>query len=319
MNNLINLIPDGLTIDRIVVLSKFGSHLYGTATETSDEDYKGIYLPTKRQLLLNKIPKTYSLPKTSGVDLQIWSIHHWFKLACNGEAESIDLIHAPNDSLIMQNDGIWSILRANRKKLYKKNMNAYLGYARKQAHRYCERGSRIAALKAVVGVLSNYDPELKLKHVWDYLPQLPHIHKIYPYPDGSVAMYQVCGKKVQETVTVEYAYYVYKRILDEYGDRAKLAEINKGIDWKAVSHACRIATQLSEIATKGDITFPLYNAKDLTEIKQGKKDWIEEVQPYVEYLMRDAEYSLLHSDLPVEINKEYFDDLLIRILQEYVL
>jgi predicted nucleotidyltransferase len=37
---------------RIIVKMKFGAHLYGTATSDSDLDYKGIFLPTKEQLLL---------------------------------------------------------------------------------------------------------------------------------------------------------------------------------------------------------------------------------------------------------------------------
>ena len=32
--------------NNIIVLMKFGSHLYGTNTENSDTDLKGIYMPT---------------------------------------------------------------------------------------------------------------------------------------------------------------------------------------------------------------------------------------------------------------------------------
>lgn len=38
----------------IILLTKFGSHLYGTNTP----DYKGIFIPTKEQLLLCDFPKT---------------------------------------------------------------------------------------------------------------------------------------------------------------------------------------------------------------------------------------------------------------------
>ncbi len=38
----------------IIFLTKFGSHLYGTNTP----DYKGIFIPTKEQLLLCDFPKT---------------------------------------------------------------------------------------------------------------------------------------------------------------------------------------------------------------------------------------------------------------------
>jgi predicted nucleotidyltransferase len=45
---------------RIVVNMKFGAHLYGTATSDSDLDFKGIFLPTKEQLLLGQVPKSYN-------------------------------------------------------------------------------------------------------------------------------------------------------------------------------------------------------------------------------------------------------------------
>jgi len=310
-------IPEGLNLNQIVVLSKFGSHLYGCDTEQSDEDYKGIYLPNRRQLLLNKIPKSYSLPKTSGMDMQLWSIHHWFKLAMNGEAEAMDLLHAPKNMVIFKIIPIWGILQANRKKLYSKKMNGYLGYARKQASKFGIRGTRIKALEDVIDCLSNNDPEWKLKTIWNELPEGDHIHKIYGH-EQIASMYEVCGRKVHDTVTVEYAYYVFKRILDQYGKRSMLARDNYGVDWKAMSHACRIATQLSEMAIEKDMKFPLWNSKDLTEIKEGKWSY-EQANAYMEYLIKDAEDQLEISDLPNEINKEYFEDLLMRILQEYVI
>ena len=52
-------LPDGLDRDQIICLMKFGSHLYGTNTTDSDTDYKGVYMPTKRQILLGKCPKQY--------------------------------------------------------------------------------------------------------------------------------------------------------------------------------------------------------------------------------------------------------------------
>jgi len=32
----------------------FGSHLYGTATEKSDRDFKGIFLPTAEEILFEE-------------------------------------------------------------------------------------------------------------------------------------------------------------------------------------------------------------------------------------------------------------------------
>ena len=39
---------------------KFGAHLYGTANSDSDIDYKGIFMPSKDEVLLGRIPKSHS-------------------------------------------------------------------------------------------------------------------------------------------------------------------------------------------------------------------------------------------------------------------
>jgi len=54
----ISEILDSLGNPEIVMLTKFGSTLYGTDTPESDVDYKGIYLPTKRQVILQDFKKT---------------------------------------------------------------------------------------------------------------------------------------------------------------------------------------------------------------------------------------------------------------------
>ncbi|MBM4145685.1 MAG: hypothetical protein FJ240_05340 [Nitrospira sp.] len=50
---------DGLGMDLIVKM-KFGSHLYGTSTSKSDVDYKGVFLPSKNEALLERIPKCHN-------------------------------------------------------------------------------------------------------------------------------------------------------------------------------------------------------------------------------------------------------------------
>ena len=69
---------------------KFGSHLYGTNTEDSDADYKGVFLPTKKEILLNNIPKCRNFSTSNGLtknnpndlDEEIYSLHYFLKLAC---------------------------------------------------------------------------------------------------------------------------------------------------------------------------------------------------------------------------------------------
>ncbi|MCD6435055.1 MAG: hypothetical protein J7L15_01490, partial [Clostridiales bacterium] len=70
-----------------------------------------------------------------------------------------------------------------------------------------------------------------------------------------------------------------ERIISSYGERAELARQNKGVDWKAVSHAMRALFQMEELITTGKIQYPLSSAEVLLKIKNGDYDFerIEEL------------------------------------------
>ncbi len=42
----------------LIVEMRFGSHLYGTATPQSDLDFKAVYLPAARDILLQRVHDT---------------------------------------------------------------------------------------------------------------------------------------------------------------------------------------------------------------------------------------------------------------------
>ena len=62
---------------------------------------------------------------------------------------------------------------------------------------------------------------------------------------------------------------------DKYGDRAKLAMENRGIDRKAISHACRCCIQMIELLKTGNIIFPLQEKEFIKSIKYGNYTWEE--------------------------------------------
>lgn len=107
-----------------------------------------------------------------------------------------------------------------------------------------------------------------------------------------------------------------KGVRDSYGERAKLAANNEGIDWKAVSHAMRVAFEMECIATIGTINFPLGIATLLKHIKQGKKDYNTEVKPMMEELIQNAERVIEESDLPKEVDKEYWNEFILDVYRK---
>ena len=145
-----------------IVKMKFGSHLYGTATPESDLDYKGVFMPDLEELLLGKVKKSYS--ETTGddrsknsagdVDSEMYSLHYFIQLACEGQTVAMDMLHAP-DEMILEKSNIWDLIVNERDKFYTKNLEAFVGYARKQAAKYGIKGSRLLELQKVIKLLED--------------------------------------------------------------------------------------------------------------------------------------------------------------------
>lgn len=268
----------------------FGSHLYGTNTPNSDKDYMGIFLPSQREILLGRIPKTISSnTKTNNnakntpddVDISMFSLHYFIEKACSGETITLDMLHAPPNMLIYRTY-IWDQIVKHKHRFYTRSLSALIGYARHQAAKYGVRGSRLNDAKQVVEFA--FSRPGKVKQYWDELPEGEHIFK-HPENVNGVRMYEVCGRKIGETCSMEELYTIVAKFYDNYGERARKAAANVGIDWKAVSHALRAAYQIKEILTEGTITFPLKEANFLKRVKCGELHFTLTVQPILDNLM----------------------------------
>ena len=306
---------------RIIVKMKFGAHLYGTATPDSDVDYKGIFLPTKEQLLLGRIPKSHnystgreeSRNTKNDIDIELYSFHYFIKLACDGQTVAMDMLHAP-ENMILQKSNIWAAIVKNKQKFYTKNLRSFIDYARRQASKYGIKGSRINAALQVLEILKKEDSSKKMREVWNQLPRVEHCYDVAPDPNG-MRQYQVCGKSFQESATIGYVIPIVEKFYNDYGRRAKLAAENKNIDWKAVSHALRAAYQTKEILTENTINFPLRTADFLIKVKQGKLDYLSEVGPELETLMEEVERLAFASNLPETVDRKFWDQFICDTLE----
>lgn len=310
--------------EEIVVLMKFGSHLYGTNTSDSDTDYKGIFFPSKEQIYLGKIPKSISKNTKHGdgkntpsdVDTEIYSFHYFIHLACEGETVALDMLHAP-DNMILESSPFWDELKLSKSLFYTKSLKAFVGYAKRQAAKYGIKGSRLNAAKQVIAILEQNDPNARLSTIWDSLPEGEHLVK-HPENENGIKEYEICGRKAQESGKIYYVLDMVKKFYDAYGVRAILAAKNQGIDWKAVSHAIRAAFQVKEVLLYRDITFPLKQADYIKAVKQGKLDYTTEVAPYLESLISEVEILSSKSTLPEKANRKYWDSFIIKKIDEYI-
>ncbi len=313
---------------KTLVKMKFGSHLYGTNSAESDTDYKGIFLPSIEDCILNKIPKTIdkstgndkSKNNSSDIDEEYYSLQYFMKLASKGEMIVIDMLHAPED-MIIESSKEWECIQECRELFYTKNLKGYVGYVRKQVAKYGCKGSRLAALEGIMNIIKHLKSinktedvgQSRLSAMWNLLPEGDYIQKGTESSGTGGRIYEICGKKMQETATIQYFYDMIKRLYDSFGDRAQQAKENKGIDWKAVSHAFRACDQLIEIYETGDLVYPLKNAEEIKAIKYGKMHFIDDkLDEKLENKLNLVEKLSKESNYPGEFNQKPWDEWIIK-------
>jgi hypothetical protein len=280
----------------LLYLVKFGSHLYGTSTPDSDLDLKGIFLPSKESALLGKMPKHYT--KSTGerdsknskddVDTQLWSLQYWLELVGKGETNGLDLLYSHTyPEMVLYKDPFMDVIFNNANRLFTTtDCNSYVGYAIGQAKKYGVKGSRMGVIKRVVDWMDRaegrlFRPDEKLE---EFINELLASCQDDSYcfvkdlkgSNGKVSPYLVlCGSKHDLTISLAEFYKRVKTTYDKYGDRAKAAERNEGIDFKALSHAVRAVDQMRELLLVGEIRYPLESAPTLVAIKKGVYSWNE--------------------------------------------
>lgn len=299
-----------------LVYLPFGSHLYGTQTAQSDRDYKGIYLPTLEQLYLQRIPKSLRQDTKDGsarkntaadVDSELYSLHYFLELACRGEMIALDMLHSRPDQWLTVTE-TWKDLVVQRQRFYTKNLAALCGYVRQQAAKYGIKGSRLAEAQTVLDFLRAQGPHTRIEDVWDLLPTGDYLLKGQNEVD---AYFEVCGKKLTGRTFCHHHVPTIQVFVDQYGSRARQAERNEGVDWKAMSHALRAAYQVIAILRDGGYVYPLPQTEEIRAVKEGRRHFTREVAPVLETLMDTLEQLQAHSTLPDTVDRAYWDRWLV--------
>ena len=310
----------------VICKMKFGSHLYGTQTEKSDTDYKGVFLPPLKELVLQEVSKVWldntkknsnTKNNPSDIDSEIYSLHYFLQLAYEGQTVALDMIHCPASLIVEGADNEhWRFIVDHRSKFYTKNLRSYIGYCRTQAAKYGVKGSRLKAAEDMIYWLALLsDPTRTLASVWQDIPTGEHIIKteIPEATQEDKRALEICNRKFMATTPVRVVIDCIHKFYNNYGDRAKQAKENLGIDWKALSHAFRAGLQLKEIYETGDLEYPLKDAVFLRDIKQGKYHYQNDgIGEKLDNLINAVEKLADESRFPDRVDREFWKTWLIQ-------
>jgi hypothetical protein len=297
---------------RPIVRVQHGSHLYGTSTPASDLDYKGVHIPSGRAIILqraeNVLDRRVKVSDTikngaDDTDDQSYSLQKFFGMIAVGDTVATEILFAPEP---VYADDDWPEIQRIGRSLLNRQCKGFVGYCRRQAAKYGIKGSRMAACEDIVNLLTDammeHGTTAKVDVVADKLlvfcatHEFSNIEIITSQAGTDVPHLEVVDRKVPYTATLKVAHEIYTKVFENYGARARAAKLNEGIDWKAVSHAVRVARQAIELLTTGTITFPRPDAAQLLEIKRGLLPYsgiAEELEALVEQVEIVAETSSL--------------------------
>lgn len=331
---------------KILIKAMAGSHLFGTNTPKSDKDYKGVYLPSERELLLGSYKETIqqstgndsSKNSQDDVDVELYSLKKFLKMVDKGDTAALELLFTPHE-MIIEKDPMWDFILERRDQLLSKQVNAMIGYARQQANKYGIKGSRMGELNNIIKVLKNIEKEIKdyihnsfpnpkFKHAWldivEAVKDFEHVHVITLQTSKNMENEEtpaldILGKKFDYHCTFAHVLQILKKIYKNYGQRAREAKNNNGVDWKALSHALRVMFQGQELLKDGYITLPLkLEERDLVmRIKKGDLDY-KLVQPIIENNLIELEKAVDNSKLPEKVSKEILDDILLSLHRKVI-
>lgn len=304
-----------------------GSFLYGTNIEGSDRDFKKVVVPSAREIALQQAHWTSYHRKTNknpnkeknkplDIDIEVFSLKGFLQMAMEGQTVAVEMLFAPESKIIHKGDAWEEILR-NKHKLIHSGITSFVGYCQTQAKKYSVKGDRINALKLFLEKTSRWDDHSKLELYRDDIlsaaKETPYINIITQEgKNGPEDYLELCNKKTPLTAIVKYAAKQADTRLVEYGKRAMIAAHEDGVDWKALMHAVRVATEAEELLLTGHITLPLKNRDLLLRIRN-KEFSFQEVSEMIEAGLVRVEEALSKSTLPKEPDREFWNDFVAEI------
>ena len=347
MNNL---------IDKFKIISSFicGSNLYGTSTEHSDVDLRGVFIPTKKYFygFLHNINQIEDKEN----DIVYFDIRKFMKLAADNNPNIVELLFIPEDKWLVKTKE-WETIIENRSSfLSTKCKHTFLGYAHSQLNRIKRHRNWLLNPPKEKPTREKFGlPENKAFVPKDQIGAFNSLLSLYLKQIGKSHKLRDELEEMEETVSylsltqnlTEMNYNVVQDILPisdnmvEALDREKgyinamnqwnsyqrwrvgrnksRAELESkfGYDTKHASHLYRLITEGEELLTKGMITFPRPDAELLLGIRNGIWTYdkiIEETEGY------DIKFNELaaNSILPKKPNIKKVDEICIGIIENNI-
>lgn len=317
LEKALKLISEKVDSKSVIYLTQYGSHLYGLDTESSDYDFRGVFLPNIDDLILGRSKDEVNVKTTfdgKELDIKVFSIQKFFKLCAKGDTNALDLLFSMDSQ--HQYKYTYSMvglefIRETRNNLDKLidtgKLKSPITYAYKQAERYSLKTNHIR----LYDLLIELSDRLIIDTVGELIPYVEGVFDKNLYLTknevGHGFLY-VLGNEYDVNLKVS----LFKEFMESKRDKYSLRSVEScGNDWKALSHAIRILVEVKELLTEQKITFPLKNVDFIKDIKLGKigRKFID---VYFERELADILDLVRENKLEWKYEEEYWNNLILK-------
>ncbi|HPJ86777.1 MAG TPA: nucleotidyltransferase domain-containing protein [Candidatus Pacearchaeota archaeon] len=320
-----------------VLQIRTGSHLYGTNTETSDEDFSGIFLPSKYEVFgfetIEEIDNSVVSKDSEGkntkdaIDFKYYEFRKFCKLALDCNPNILEHLFVNEENVVYISEVGRELLNLKNYFLGKQSIfTKYSSYAKSQGHKMRLKPENYENLKIVLEYLYNYigtdtiinmsNKEEQVKSRQLLVELATDINEKKMPIEFKDSFIKIGDLNFNKNINIKNTINSIETRISSAGSRKVLWE-QFGFDTKFGANLIRLLLEGIELLTDECLTFPLKEKELILDIKQGKYT-LDEVLKLSEQLSNKLEIAYACSNLPLKSNYKIIQEFVIDTIQSRI-
>ena len=280
----------------MILKIRVGSHLFGTSTPDSDEDYLGVFMPPDDTIFgfqkceevdLGVVDKDDTGRNTKdAIDFKVHDYRKFAKTVMENNPNFIHAIFVNEENILFKDEHGFAdrLLALKHQIVHKGAYRRFVKYAESQIHKMRIKPENYKALEGGLETLELLFSDNDV--MADVITRCNAIDggKGSPFVGGDKSKHIKCGDlNFERGVFVKKAKKMIRHRLDNATSRVVLFT-RFGYDTKFASNLIHLLMSGRELMDTGEIKFPLTYAQDVLDVKQGKytaaqiEEWAEQLK-----------------------------------------
>jgi len=306
-----------LAKNNLIYKARVGSHLFGTNTPESDEDFYGVFMPWDEIIFgfdrcedvkFDVVSKDISGRNTAeAVDETLTEFRKYIKLCLENNPNIINSLFANDENVLFLNTWGAELRKKSEEFIHKGCYDRFVSYAVSQRHKMQIKPENYKSLTEGLDVLQSSPNKATLYSFCNTKP--------FEYPGSGVSI--KLGDLNFSTNT--YVSKAIKQIQDRISKATNRVEIytKYGFDVKYGSNLIQLLMEGIEILKTGRVEFPLKYRSDILDIKNGKYT-AQELITWSDDLLTESRSALENSKLPDKPNRQGIEKWSISLLKNWI-